>query len=115
MDSILTSVKKLLGIVEDDTSFDIDIIIYINAAFATLRQLGVGPLNGFSISDKSSTWDEFIDEDGLYELTKTYVYMKVKKIFDPSSSSQVSEAMNHMIEECEFRLKTASETPVKED
>lgn len=111
MESILTSIKKLLGIVEADTSFDVDIIIYINAAFAVLTQLGVGPI-GFSITDKNDSWSDFMGDDTRYELAKSYVFLKVKTIFDPPASSTVAEAYKQMISEYEFRLKTASETPI---
>lgn len=105
MDSILTSIKKLLGIQEDYTHFDTDIIIHVNSALMILNQLGVGPLGGFSIVDSSTTWDEFIPEDDKnFEAAKTYVYMKVKLIFDPPSSSAVIESMNRIISEIEWRL-----------
>ena len=71
MDSILTSIKKLLGITEEYENFDQDIIMHINSAFMILNQLGVGPKSGFSISDKSSTWDEFIPESSNLEAVKT--------------------------------------------
>ena len=110
MDSILTSIKKLLGITEDDTHFDADIIMHINTVFAILTQMGVGPEEGFSIDDKSETWDEFITNKLFYEPIKTYVYLKVKLLFDPPLSSAVMESTNRMISELEFRLNAAAET-----
>ena len=83
MDSILTSIKKLLGITEEDTSFDTDVIIQINSAFMILNQLGVGPEEGFIISDDMATWDEFLPEGKQLEGVKTYIYLKVKLVFDP--------------------------------
>ena len=110
MESILTSIKKLLGIAEDYEYFDQDIIIHINTVFTILTQLGVGPETGFSIADKSTKWSEFISNKLYYEPVKTYVYLKVKLLFDPPQSSIVLEATNRMISELEFRLNAATET-----
>lgn len=110
MESILTSIKKLLGITEECEDFDPDIIMHINTVFTILNQLGVGPSEGFYISDKSKTWDEFLSNKFYLESVKTYVYLKVRLIFDPPLSSAVSEAMKQMISELEFRLLTAAET-----
>ena len=109
MESILTSIKKLLGIAEDYDHFDQDIVIHINTVLAILTQLGVGPATGFSIADKSTKWDEFISNKLYYEPVKTYVYLKVKLLFDPPQSSIVLEATNRMISELEFRLNAAAE------
>ena len=90
MESILTSIKKLLGITEEYEQFDQDIIIHINSVLSVLTQLGVGPTEGFSIKDEKSVWTDFI-EDGLkLEAVKSYVYLKVKLLFDPPPSSLVS-------------------------
>lgn len=110
MDSILTSIKKLLGITEEYTHFDADIIMHINTVLAILTQMGVGPAEGFSIDDKSETWDEFITNKLFYEPVKTYVYLKVKLLFDPPLSSAVMEATNRMISELEWRLYAAADT-----
>ena len=110
MESILTSIKKLLGIAEDYEHFDQDIIMHINTVLAILTQLGVGPETGFSIADKSTKWNEFISNKLYYEPVKTYVYLKVKLLFDPPQSSIVLEATNRMISELEFRLNAAAET-----
>ena len=107
-DSILTSVKKLLGITEECTDFDADIIIHINSALMILTQLGVGPIEGFSIQDKTVLWANFLGEDNQkLESVKSYVYMKVRLMFDPPSSSAVMESMNRMISELEWRLNVA--------
>lgn len=111
MESILTSIKKQLGITEDYTHFDQDIIIHINSVLAILTQLGVGPETGFTIMDKSAKWEEFISDAKYFEPVKTYVYLKVKTVFDPPLSSAVMEAMNRMISELEWRLQAAAETP----
>lgn len=109
-DSILTSIKKLLGRTEDYTSFDTDIIIHINSAFMVLNQLGVGSSDGFSITDKNATWDEFIKDENKLEAVKTYIYLKVKLMFDPPLSSAVMEANKQMIDELEWRLNVQSDS-----
>ena len=107
MDSILTSIKKLLGIVEEDTNFDVDIIMHINSAFSVLTQLGVGPAAGFSIEDNSVYWEDYVGDDPRLEMVKTYVYMKVRVIFDPPTSATVMQAINSRISELEWRLNVA--------
>lgn len=104
IESILTSIKKLLGITEEDEHFDADIIIHINSAFATLYDLGVGPSTCFEIIDKESVWTDFTEGDKELNPVKSYVYMKVKLIFDPPLSSSVMEAMKQSIAETEWRL-----------
>ena len=106
MESILTSVKKLLGIAEDYTHFDSDLIMHINSAFLVLNQLGVGPSEGFRIVDESEIWDDFIGESNL-ELVKSYIFLKVKLLFDPPTSSAAMESANRMINEFEWRLNVA--------
>ena len=107
MDSILLSVKKLLGIMPEYTQFDTDIIIHINTVFMILHQLGVGPDKPFMITDEKSKWDDFIGESDNIEAVKTYMYMKVKSYFDPPQSSAVAEASNNIISELEWRLNVA--------
>lgn len=108
MESILTSIKKLLGIVEDYEHFDIDIILHINSAFSILTQLGVGPDEGFAIRDKSSTWDQFLPPGKKLELVKSYVGLRVRVLFDPPNSSTMMESMNRMISEFEWRILHAT-------
>ena len=110
MDSILTSIKKLLGITEDYENFDADIIMHINSVFMTLRQIGVGPEEGFFIEDKSATWTNFMGDETKIESVKTYMYMKVRLLFDPPLSSTVIECMNRSISEFEWRLILESES-----
>lgn len=110
MESILTSIKKLLGITEDYTHFDTDIIIHINTTFLTLAQLGIGPATGFSIKDKSTKWIDFLETDSpLYEAVKTYMYFKVRLMFDPPQSTSVIESINRLVAELEERLKLQAE------
>lgn len=114
MDSILTSIKKLLGIAEDYKHFDADIIMHINGVFMILNQLGVGPTNVFSIMDEKSTWNDFLPDNTNLEAVKTYVYLKVRLIFDPPTSGIVTESMNKMVSECEWRLNVAAQSsPLK--
>lgn len=118
MESILTSIKKLLGIAEEYTHFDADLIIHINSVLSILTQIGVGPAEGFSIKDKTSVWGDFIPENsnlelpGIRELIKSYVYMKVKLLFDPPLISAVIESTNRIISELEWRIQVAAD-PVK--
>lgn len=109
MESILTSIKKMLGIDEEYTHFDADIIMHINSVLMILTQLGVGPEEGFMIEDDTSTWIDFIPEANAARLhaVKSYIYMKVKLIFDPPLSSAVIESMNRQISEFEWRLNVA--------
>lgn len=104
MDSILTSIKKMLGIAEEYEHFDADLIMHINSVFSILTQLGVGPEEGFSIENKSSTWDDFVSENSNLDAIRSYMYLKVKLLFDPPLSSSVSESMNRMISELEWRI-----------
>ena len=109
MDSILTSIKKLLGITEEYEHFDADIIMHINTVFMILNQLGVGPANGFSIKDKSAVWSDYISDEENLEAVKTYMHLKVKLLFDPPSSSAVMECTNRMISELEWRLNISAD------
>ena len=110
MESILTSIKKLLGITEEYDQFDPDIIMHINSVFMILTQLGVGPAEGFSIEDDTAVWTDFIQDVKKLEAVKTYIYLKVKLLFDPPLSSAVIESMNRLINELEWRLNVAAES-----
>lgn len=130
-DSILINVKKIIGIAESDTSFDPDIIMHINTVLSVLTQLGIGPTTGFMIEDATPTWDDFLgvrqtgqlQEDGsvtytdlqlssadkLLNMVKTYVYLRVRLIFDPPQTSFVIESLNKQIEELEVRINIVRE------
>lgn len=110
MDSILTSVKKYLGIDELYTHFDTDIIMFINSAFMNLSQLGIGPNTGFSIKDKVAVWDDYILESDNMEGAKLYLYLFTRLNFDPPSSSFVLDALNRQSEEILWRLRTQAES-----
>lgn len=109
-DSILISIKKLLGMTEEYTVFDTDIIIHINTVFMTLHQLGVGPKEGFRIEDEYSSWSDYIDVEDNLEAIKTYVYLKVKLVFDPPLGTAVMEAFKQTISELEWRLNVQAES-----
>lgn len=108
--SILSSIKKLLGIGEDYTNFDTDIILHINSTFMVLHQLGVGPKEGFAITGKKEKWDDFIDEEDNLEAVKSYIHLKVKLIFDPPTHGPTLEALKETIRELEWRLNVQSES-----
>lgn len=109
MESILTSVKKLLGIDEEYTHFDTDIIIHINTVFMALTQIGVGPSEGFSIMDEYSTWEDFIGNKPYLNSVKSYMYLRVKLLFDPPLSSAAIDSITKLADEFEWRLQVAAE------
>lgn len=116
MESILTSIKKLLDVDENYTFFDNDIIMHINSVFMTLTQLGVGPSEGFYIKDKSTEWSEFISEPNKMQAVKTYIYLKVRLLFDPSSlGSSTLAAYERQIQELEWRLNVEAESGVNKE
>lgn len=110
MDSILNSVKKKLGIQEDYTHFDEDIIIDINSVFMILNQLGVGPDEPFTIEDEDAYWEDFIDNTRI-EAVKSYMYMRVRLMFDPPTSGFLVDSLNKQIAELEWRMLVQAETP----
>lgn len=115
MDSILTSIKKLLGITEDYEHFDQDIVIHINSVLMVLTQLGVGPKEGFFIEDKTSTWNDFLGDSMMLESVKSYVFLRVRLLFDSTTlSSTVIESMKQQISELEWRLNIAVDIPQTE-
>lgn len=108
--SILTSTKKILGIAEDYTVFDLDITTHINTAFSTLTQLGVGPVGGFMIEDAVAEWDDFIPTgDPQFNSVRSYVFLKVKQLFDPPTTSYLISAQDQQIKELEWRLNVHRE------
>lgn len=110
MESVLTSIKKMLGISADYTVFDNDIIMHINSVLMTLNQLGVGPDEPASITSEMDTWEKVFGDRKDIEAVKTYMYIKVRIVFDPPTSSFVLEAMNRTASELEWRLNVQAET-----
>lgn len=116
MESILTSIKKMLGIAEEYTHFDADIIMHINTVFMTLTQLGVGPSEGFFIEDDSTHWVDFIPDLNKLQAVKTYMFLKVKIVFDPGSiGASTLAAYERQIQEYEWRLNVAVENNSSEN
>lgn len=113
MESILNSVKAFVGISDEETHFDPELIVHINSVFSTLRQMGVGPEQTFSINDENDIWNDFIDDDDFNEV-KTYVQLRVKMIFDPPSSSSVIDAFERQIKELEWRLTVSASNKAME-
>lgn len=108
-DSILETTKKILGLGQDYTAFDVDIITHINSTFSTLQQLGLGPENGFMIEDSTATWDEFVGDDPRINAVKTYMYLHVRAWFDPPVTSFHLTALKEQIQELEWRLNVHRE------
>ena len=115
MESILISIKKLLGIAEEYTHFDQDVMININSALMTLNQLGIGPSNGFVVQDNGTMWSDFIGGRTDLEAIKTYVYLKTRLTFDPPQSGFLVEAINKQIAELEWRLNVQVEGGTKDE
>lgn len=116
MESILTSIKKLLGIAEEYEHFDADIIMHINTVFMTLTQLGVGPSAGFYIEDEEAIWEDFLPDRDKLQAIKTYIYLRVRLLFDPSSlGSATLSAYERQIQELEWRLNIAGESYKEDD
>lgn len=108
-DSILDSVKKTLNLSPDYDVFDQDLLIHINSAFSTLNQLGIGPVNGFMIEESETTWDAFLGSDPRLNNVKTYVFLRVRLLFDPPTTSFLIEAIKKQIEELEWRINVQRE------
>lgn len=104
MVSILDSIKKLLGIDPTDTSFDDEIVMDVNSVFSILSQLGLGPPDGFFIQDNTQEWSSFLGERKDLEFVKTYIYQKVRLMFDPPQNSFLVDSIKKQCEEFEWRL-----------
>ena len=108
-DSILNDVKKMLNLTPDYKAFDTDIIININSVFSTLRQLGVGPDEGFIIEDETTSWEAFLGSDRRLYFVKVYIYLKTRLVFDPPATSFAQDAIKEQITELEWRLNVHRE------
>lgn len=107
--SILDSVKKMCGIDPSQTVFDLDIVTHINSVFSDLEQLGIGPVDGFMIEDNVPTWDAFLGDDPRLSSVKSYVYFRVRLMFDPPQTSYLIESFDKQIEKMEWRLHVTRE------
>ena len=109
-DSILTSIKKLMGLTEEYDAFDQDILILINSVLFELEQIGVKAKEGFILSDKTAVWSDYSDDDRLLNALKPYIYMKTKLTFDPPTSSGALDSMNRIIDRFEWRINLYADT-----
>lgn len=109
-DSILTSIKKLMGLTEEYDAFDQDILILINSVLFELEQIGVKAKDGFSLTDKTVVWSDYSDDDRLLNVLKPYIYMKTKLTFDPPTSSGALDSMNRIIDRFEWRINLYADT-----
>lgn len=107
--SILNTTKKILGLAEDYKVFDLDIIIHINSVLNVVTQLGIGPEDGFMIEDDTATWEDFLGSDKRMNAVKTYVYLRVRLLFDPPTTSYLINAMESQCRELEWRLNVTRE------
>ncbi|QAY17124.1 hypothetical protein SEA_MADAMATO_6 [Streptomyces phage Madamato] len=107
--SILNSMKKLIGLGETDASFDLDLTIHLNSMISVLTQVGIGPAEGFMIEDSTATWESFIGSDPRQSMVKSYLYLRVRLLFDPPGTSFALDAMNKNAAELEWRLNVQRE------
>lgn len=114
LDSILDSTKKVLGLAPEYDVFDPDILMHINTTFATLNQLGIGPEAGYFIEDAEVTWDAFLGDDPRFNQVKTYVFLRVKMLFDPPATSYLIDAMKEQIQEYEWRISVLRENEAQD-
>lgn len=111
MDSILITIKKMLGIDAEDDSFDMDIIVIINSIIPILTQMGIGPSKGYVVLSQENLWSDYLKDNIVnLESIKTYIFLKTKLVFDPPANSTMIEAYNKMISELEWRMMLNVET-----
>lgn len=108
-DSILQTTKKALGIEETYTAFDAELTMHINSVLADLVQLGIGPVNGFVLDGDQSEWKDFLGEDKNLSSTQTYVYLRIRLIWDPPATSFAIDSMQKQIDRAEYRLNVHRE------
>jgi hypothetical protein len=115
MDSILTTIKKMLGITEEYTQFDTDITIHINSIISVLAQIGVGPASGFLVVDKSNKWTDWLTTTTNLESVKSYIHLRVRLLFDPPTNSAVTKSYEQIIKELEWRILVTTDPPFVEE
>lgn len=113
--SILDNVKELVGVMPAEEGFDEEIVSHINTVFGTLQQLGVGPVNGFEIEDKTTKWSEYLGDVKILSMVKSYMKLRVRLLWDPPTTSFAITSFDKQISEFEGRLNIAVETPPRED
>ena len=109
-ESILITIKKLMGIDKDCTEFDMDIITNINSSFVELKRLGAGPKEGFEIEDETTKWSDYTQDKNLRNVVKGYIHKKARLAFDPPTSSWVAESLKEMIKEHVFDIQMIVDT-----
>lgn len=114
-ESIILTIKKMLGLGVDYDVFDMDIMIHINMVFNILNQIGVGPKEGFAVKNYNDTWQDYLGDSRKLEMVKTYIYLKVRQIFDPGTSSALNNAIEAQISELEWRLSVQVDPGDKEE
>lgn len=107
--SILKSTKKILGLAPEFTVFDQDVLTHINTAFSTLTQLGVGPRDGYMIEDDTALWEDYWVDNEHFNAVKTYIYLRVRLVFDPPATSYAIGALEKQLLELEWRLNVERE------
>lgn len=112
-DSILDSVKKMLGVDLVDDSFDMELIIFINDVFSKLNQLAVGPTTTYVIDDRLDKWTDFLLDRTDLNMVKTYMYLQVRITFDPPTNPSLLENMMKRIQEYEWRLNVQAEQALR--
>lgn len=117
MESILTSIKKAIGIAEEYDHFDPELIMHINSVFSDLREIGVGPSEGFVIEDETSSWVDFIPSSDKmwFENVKSYMCLRVQLLFDPPTNSSLLASKERQVEKLEWRLNYAAEESLEEE
>lgn len=113
-ESILKTIKQLIGCPDDFEQFDLDLIVHINSSFATLTHLGVGPKEGYRITGADNVWSEFEDDAKKLSLIKDYVYIKTRLLFDPPISGSLMDSLKEQLKEMEWRLYMLYD-PILED
>lgn len=103
-ESILLTIKKMIGPSIEYPAFDTDLVVHINTALMVLNQLGIGPVEGFSITGEDETWSDLIGDTKNLDAVKTYIYLKVRMAFDPPTTGAMTDAFKEMIKEYEWRL-----------
>ena len=115
-DSILLSVKKTLGLAAENTDFDEDVILHINSVLSILQQLNVGPDSGYIVEDDSQTWTDYLGSDSPHlSMVRSYMYAKVRILFDPPVSSAVMDSLKNICSEFEWRVNVAAENKKLEE
>lgn len=109
MDSILDTLLQLLNDDPDAPAYKLDVMTFANGVFGRLKNLGIGPKEGFYITDSGDSWDDFMDEGPERAAVQTYMFMKVKLIFDPPQNSTVLQSYERLVNEFEWSAAMDSE------